>query len=165
MNTLDIVMTVLLSIGLIRGLFKGFFVEVASLISLVLGIYIASNFSYYVGNYLVKYISLEEQYIKLISFVVTFILVVLAVAFLGKFITKIADVASLGLLNRIAGGLFGALKYGLLVSVVLLVLGKIEKTFPIVPKEQKDTSILYEPIKSVAPLVYAKFSELNKPKN
>ncbi len=115
MNVLDIVITVLLAIGLVRGVLKGFFVEVASLISLILGVYVASHFSHYVGNYLVKYITLEEQYLKLISFAVTFILVVLGVALLGKFITKIADVASLGLLNRIAGGVFGALKYGLLV--------------------------------------------------
>lgn len=164
MNVLDIVITVLLAIGLVRGVLKGFFVEVASLISLILGVYVASHFSHYVGNYLVKYITLEEQYLKLISFAVTFILVVLGVALLGKFITKIADVASLGLLNRIAGGVFGALKYGLLVSVIFLVLGKIEKNFPIIPKDQQESSILYEPVKSVAPLLYAEFSKLNESK-
>ncbi len=161
MNTLDIIITVLLVLGFTRGVFKGFFVEVASLISLILGVYVASRFSYYVGDYLVKYISLEEQYIKLISFAVTFVLVVIGVTFLGKFITKIANAASLGLLNRMAGGLFGALKYALLVSVVLLFLGKIDKIFPIISKEQKATSILYEPISKVAPIAYDKFSEFN----
>ncbi len=165
MNTLDIVIIVLLAAGLIRGLFNGFFVEIASLISLILGVYIASNFSHYIGNYLVKYISLEEQYIKLVSFIITFILVVLGVALLGKLITKVADEASLGLANRIAGGLFGALKFGLLVSVVFLLMEKVEKNFSIIPKEQKETSILYQPVKSVAPLLYSKFSELKEQKD
>ena len=45
MTILDIVLASLLLFGLIRGLMKGLFVEVASLIALIAGIYGAIHFS------------------------------------------------------------------------------------------------------------------------
>ena len=45
MNVLDIIILVLLVLGLINGFRKGLFVEVASLVALVAGIYGAIHFS------------------------------------------------------------------------------------------------------------------------
>lgn len=157
MNTIDIIIAVLLIIGFVRGIFKGLFVEVASLLSLVLGIYIATHFSYYVGSYLSDWVTWDERYIKLASFAITFLLVVLGIALLGKLFTKVADAAALGMLNKVLGGAFGALKYALIISVVFLLLSKIENTFPIIPKEQKENSILYQPVKKIAPLLFSEF--------
>lgn len=157
MNILDIILAVLLLFGLIRGVSKGLFVEVASLVSLILGIYAATHFSYFVGDYLTEYVSWEEKYVKLASFAITFIIVVLGIALLGKLFTKVADVAALGLLNKVLGGAFGALKYGLIASIVILLLSKVENILPVIPKEQKEESILYTPVKSIAPILYSEF--------
>lgn len=157
MNTIDIIIAVLLIIGFVQGIFKGLFVEVASLLSLLLGIYVATHFSHYVGGYLSNWLTWEERYIKLASFAITFLLVVLGVALLGKLFTKVADAAALGMLNKILGGAFGALKYALIISIIFLLLSKIENTFPIIPKEQKENSILYQPVKKIAPLLFSEF--------
>ena len=109
MNTIDIIIAALLVFGFVRGLIKGLFVEIASLVALIAGIYGAIHFSFYVGNVLVKYVSWEERYITIVAFAITFGLIVLVIALLGKIFTKIADFASLGLLNKIAGGVFGSL--------------------------------------------------------
>lgn len=157
MNIIDIIIAVLLIIGFVRGIFKGLFVEIASLLSLVLGIYVATHFSYFVGDYLANLVSWEERYIKLASFAITFLIVVLGISLLGKIFTKIADAAALGLLNKFLGGAFGTLKYALIISVVLLLLGKIDKVLPIIPKEQKEQSLLYQPVKKIAPILFSDF--------
>jgi membrane protein required for colicin V production len=162
MGIFDIIITVILVFGFIRGIMKGLFVEVASLVALVAGVYGAIHFSYFVGDYLHTKVSWEEKYITLASFAVTFALIVLGISLLGKLFTKLADFAYLGWINKILGGVFGALKLALILSVVLMVFDKFNNTIPFVDKETKDTSILYEPVRKLAPMLFPnliKYSE------
>ena len=157
MNTFDIIIAALLIFGFVRGLLKGLFVEVASLVALIAGIYGAIHFSYFVGNLLVNYVSWEEQYITIVSFAITFAIIVLVIALIGKFLTKIADFASLGFLNKLLGGVFGALKIGLILSIVLLVFTKLNDTIPFISNDQKEESVLYQPTKNLAPTLFPNF--------
>jgi len=160
MNTFDIIIAALLIFGFVRGLLKGLFVEVASLVALIAGIYGAIHFSYFVGNFLVNYVSWEERYITIVSFAITFAIIVLVIALLGKLLTKIADFAALGFLNKLLGGVFGVLKFGLILSIVLLVFAKLNDTIPFISDEQKEESILYKPVKNLAPTLFPNFLEV-----
>jgi len=157
MNTFDVIITALLLFGFIRGFFKGLFVEIASLISLIAGIYGAIHFSYFVGNFLASRVSWEEKYITIVSFAITFGIIVLIIALLGKLFTKMADFASLGLLNKLLGGIFGALKLGLILSVILLVFNKLNNNIPFISNTQQEAAILYEPVKNLAPTLFPNF--------
>jgi len=165
MNTIDIIIAALLVFGFVRGLIKGLFVEIASLVALIAGIYGAIHFSFYVGNVLVKYVSWEERYITIVAFAITFGLIVLVIALLGKIFTKIADFASLGLLNKIAGGVFGSLKSALILSIVLLVFSKLNDTLPFISEAQQNDAILYEPVKELAPTLFPSFVKVIKEKS
>lgn len=160
MNTFDIILAALLIFGFIRGLLKGLFVEVASLIALFAGVYGAIHFSFFVGDFLVNYVSWEERYITITSYAITFAIIVLVIALLGKVLTKIADFAALGMLNKILGGVFGALKIGLILSIVLLVFSKLNDTIPFISEEQQEDSIIYEPVKKLAPTLFPNFLKI-----
>ncbi|WP_457610658.1 CvpA family protein [Lutibacter sp.] len=160
MNTFDIIIVSLLVFGFIRGILKGLFVEVASLIALILGVYGAIHFSSFVANFMVNYVSWDEKYITIISFAITFAIIVLTIGLLGKIFTKIADFASLGLLNKLFGGIFGALKIGFVLSVILLIFNKLNNTIPFISEEQTKNSILYEPVKNLAPTLFPNFLEI-----
>jgi len=160
MNTFDVIISALLLFGFIRGLFKGLFVEIASLISLIAGIYGAIHFSYFVGNFLASRVTWDEKYITIVSFAITFGIIVLVIALLGKLFTKIADFASLGLLNKLLGGVFGALKLGLILSIVLLVFNKLNNNIPFISNTQQEASILYEPVKNLAPALFPNFLKI-----
>jgi len=133
---------------------KGLFVEIASLVALVAGVYGAIHFSYFLGEWLKNTVNWDEKYVTLAAFAGTFIIIIVVIALLGKILTKIADFASLGILNKILGGVFGALKIGLILSVVFIFFGKINDTIPFVKKELLDESILYSPVKKVAPMIF-----------
>lgn len=154
MGIFDIIIAVILVFGFIRGLMKGLFVEVASLAALVAGVYGAIHFSYFVGDFLNEKVSWSEQYITLASFAITFAIIVLAISLLGKLFTKLADFAYLGWINKILGGVFGALKLALILSIVLLVFDKFNNTIPFVNAEEKEKSILYEPVRKLAPMLF-----------
>jgi membrane protein required for colicin V production len=161
MNTFDIIIASLLLFGFIRGIFKGLFVEIASLLALVAGVYGAIHFSYFVGNFLAQKVSWDEKFVTLISFTITFAIIVLVIALIGKLLTKIADFASLGLLNKILGGLFGLLKIALILSVVLIVFSKLNNTIPFVSSEDQKNAVLFEPIKKLAPTLFPNFLKVD----
>ncbi len=154
MNIFDIVIAALLVFAFVRGFMKGFFVEVASLIALVGGVWGAIHFSYFVGDLLEERVEWEENYIALAAFAITFILIVVAVSALGKMLTKMADFAALGLVNKIMGGVFALLKSVVILSVIFVFFSRINSTIPFVGKETLDSSILYAPVKSIVPSIF-----------
>lgn len=157
MNSLDIILALFLTFGFVKGLIKGLFVEVASLLALILGIYGAIHFSDFVGNYLYDLLNWNKKYVGLTSFIITFILIVLAITLLGKFFTKLADFASLGLLNRLLGGVFGLLKIALVLSVLLIFFNKFNTKIKLVAESTLNESILYSPLKETAGLLFPSF--------
>jgi len=154
MGTLDIILAAIILFGFVRGFMKGFFVEVTSLVALALGLYGAIHFSYIAANYLKDSVGWSEKYIQIIAFASTFIIIVILISFTGKFLTKIADTAALGIVNKIFGAVFGFLKIGLILSVVLIIFSKLNKVFPFVGQETLATSILYKPVKKIAPMLF-----------
>lgn len=154
MSVIDIVLGALLLFGLIRGAMKGLFVEVASLLSLVLGIYGAIHFSNFAADFLESKLDWSEQTINITAFAITFVIIVVAISLAGKAFTKLADFAALGLLNKLLGGVFGALKIGLILSILLIVFNKMNDTLPFLDDEEIEKSVLYAPVKSLAPLLF-----------
>ncbi|MEJ6675335.1 MAG: CvpA family protein [Flavobacteriales bacterium] len=154
MNFFDIGIAVLLIFGFVRGVMKGLFVEVASLIALIGGVYGAIHFSYFIVDFLKEYVSWSQEYISLAAFAGTFMVIIITISVLGKMLTKLANFASLGVINKILGGVFGALKIGLILSVVFIFFGKMNNTIPFVNKETLEKSILYAPVKNIAQTIF-----------
>ena len=155
MSFLDIVIGILLVWGLYKGLKNGLFVEIASLIALIAGIYGAIHFSYLAGDYLNEKVNWSETYVKVAAFLITFFLIVVAIHFAGRFLTKLADFAMLGLLNKIAGGIFGALKTAIILGALLIFFERLTSSFNFVDEETKKSSIFYEPVKEIGALVFS----------
>lgn len=155
MSFLDIIFGILLAWGLYKGLKNGLFVELASLIALIAGIYGAIHFSYLTADYLSENMDWNERYIKITAFIITFIAIVLLVHLAGKFFTKIADFAMLGLLNKIAGGIFGVLKVAIILGAILIFFERITASATFINENTRQESIFYEPIKEVGAFVFS----------
>ncbi|WP_224488446.1 CvpA family protein [Robertkochia flava] len=154
MNFIDILLGVLILYGVIKGFINGFFVEAASLIALIAGIFGAIHFSYLTGNYLTQYLEWEEKYINLAAFAVTFIVIILAITLLGKVLTKLANIAALGFINKIMGSVFGGLKFIVVLGGLLIFLSRIDISFPLTDQDSMETSLLYSPVKNIGGLLF-----------
>ena len=154
MSFLDIILGLLLAYGLYKGLKNGLFVELASLVALIAGIFGAIHFSYIAGNYLSENMDWDERYINIAAFIITFIAIVIGVNLAGKFLTKIADFAMLGLLNKIAGGLFGTIKVAIILGALLIFFERVNSSVGIIKSETMENSKLYEPIKEIGAFVF-----------
>ncbi len=151
MNWLDIVLAIPLLWFTYKGFRNGLIIELASLAALILGIYIALHFSFYAEEYLRENFEVAEKYIYIISFAITFIIIAVLVYLVGKIIHKLVSIVALGILNRVAGGIFGLLKAALVLSVILYFLNGFDPG--ILKAEVKERSYLYSPVESIVPMI------------
>ncbi|MGY5352200.1 CvpA family protein [Wenyingzhuangia sp. IMCC45533] len=154
MEIIDIILGIALLYGLVKGIMKGLLAEVASLIALIAGIYGAMHFSFYAKDLLTEHINWEPKYISLAAFAITFLVIVICISLAGKLLTKLASFIALGFLNKILGALFGVVKVGLILSVLLGWIERVNGMIPFISKEQKEQSILFTPVKNLAPSIF-----------
>ena len=153
MNTVDIVLGIFLLYGLVRGFFRGFLTELASLVGLVAGIYGAIHFSYYAGEFLSQHVDWDIEIINLASLAITFLIIIFVVSLVGKMLTKVADFAALGIVNKLLGAAFGLLKSAFIASVIIMFFMSSNKTLEFVETETLEESVLYEPVAVIAPII------------
>lgn len=154
MSFFDIIVAALLAFSLYKGITNGLFVEIASFISLLLGIYIAIKFSSFMKELIMKHVSWNPNTIQITAFILTFILVVIGVYFLAKIFTGIADFAFLGWANKLGGGFFRVLKTILILSIFIALFEKMNFNETFAKKETLDKYFFYNPVKKVAAFVY-----------
>jgi len=142
MNYIDIILIIPLLWGIYKGFTKGFIIQVSTLAALVLGIYGGIKFSESVSAYLQGYIEVNYQVLMLISFALSFLLIVIAIHFLAKVLEKFIRLVALGFVNKLFGAIFGLLKTAFILSVILVIINMADKTLRFIPLEEKSKSVL-----------------------
>ncbi len=140
MNFLDIIFIIPIIWFAYQGFKRGLIVELASLLALILGIYAALYFSGYAANFLINNMDMGSKYVPVTSFVLTFIVVVIVVFFIGKILEKLVNMVALGFLNKLAGSFFGILKAAVVLSIVLLIINQFNDD--LISKQKKKSSML-----------------------
>ena len=149
-NWIDVIIIILLVWAVIKGFRKGFIIELASLVALILGIFGAIKFADFTAGFLTVNVDLPEDYTPLIAFALTFILIVIGVHFLARLIQTLVKMVALNFINRIAGAIFSGLKSALILAFVLFFIESIDQNTQIIPKETKKNSFFYYPMSGFA---------------
>ncbi len=159
MGILDIIFGLLLAYGLYKGFRNGLIVEIASIAALIAGIYGAIRFSYLAADYLGERLQWDPHYIKLTAFVLTFLAIVIAVLLLGRLLTRVADLALVGFLNRLGGAVFGVVKVAVILGALLIFFERANGKLGGQPPEAPASSVLYEPLREVGEFVFSRVLE------
>jgi membrane protein required for colicin V production len=163
MSFLDIVFSIFIVLGLIRGLRNGLFVELASLVSFFIGIYIAVKFSYFVGNIIGDG---NSKSVKVVAFIITLIAVIVGIHLVAKMLSGIASTLFLGWLNKLGGAFFAVLKTILLLGIVLSLFRKVNFENMLISKETQENSLFFNPIlkttEVLLPVLTEWFEDLKK---
>jgi len=152
---LNIILIIPLIWGFYKGFKKGFIVELASILAIILGIFVCAKFSDVVASFLGTKLHSDNSffYLSIVADILLFIGILILVNFLAKGIQKLAEKLFLGLPNKILGGLFGAFKWALLVSVLLYFFDIFNAKIGIVNAETLQQSWVYSHLVLLAPLV------------
>ena len=158
----DIIVLIPLGFGAFMGFRKGLIIETASIVALLFGIYGAIGFSGFMENYLREHTASASKAIPVIAFVLTFIVIVAAVYFIGKLLEGVIKVVALGIFNRIAGALFGIFKLSMIISGLIFIINSLDGNQHIFTKDIRERSYLYSPLEKAAPLLFPSIKELFK---
>lgn len=151
MEVLDIIMLIFMGIMLIVGFRKGLIISLASLVALILGIYLAVYFSEFAAGLIRNYFDVSSTYLPWIAFAVTFLVVLIGVLLLGKLFEKMVSMVGMGFLNHLAGAVFGLAKSVLLLSIIFLIIQYADPEEHLITPKAKEHAILYKPVASVVP--------------
>lgn len=162
MNIIDIFVGIFLLIGLFQGIRNGFFIEVASLIGIIAGLYGAIHFSYIAGEYLARYINWNERTITILAFVLTLLIIVFLMYLIGRLLTALVNVVLLGFLNKIAGGVFGLFKVTLILGVLLVFFERLNPAPTLISEETRKKSFSYTPLQKIGSLAFAYLPGIEK---
>lgn len=155
MKFIDIILLIPILWFGFKGVKNGAVMEFVQLAAIALGIFIASRFSHFLGNYF----HIESEYAGILYFAITFIAVVGMLFLAGYIIEKFIKAILLGWLNRLIGLIFALSKTILLLSLLIFYFNKIDKHETIFPKEKRNESLLFRPVEKVAPLILPKLTE------
>lgn len=155
---IDLITVLLIGLGLYLGYRKGLIKTVFSTLSLIIAIVAALKLSPIVIGLLQKLININPAITFVLGFVLTFLLVMALVRFIGDKLEKLAETASIGGVNKILGAALLGLFYAVLISFGIYFMDRIR----LVSDEQKAASFTY-PILKPLPQATTEFGNSLKP--
>jgi len=157
LNYIDYIVLVILVLFLIQGYRKGIIIGLATIVALILGIYAAVHFSNYLDATLVEHLHPSRKWLPILSFSITFILVVIAVMLVAKLTEKLVDVVGMGFFNRIGGAALGLVKGVILVSILFFIFNSVDTKGKWLTEKDKQGSYCYSQVAGVFPKLMKKF--------
>lgn len=154
MNFIDYIFIIILFFSIIGGYKNGLIAEVASIAALVLGIWGAIHFSQITSEQLERYFNLHSNHMDIISFAVTFVIIVILVHIVAATVSKMFEPGVLGVFNKMGGIIVGLLRSLLFLSVMLMIFDRIDRDMQFIPEQPKKESRMYESIKNFAPTIF-----------
>ena len=154
MNIIDLIIAIPLLWALYRGFRKGLVYMIASLTALVLGILGAMRFHVQMGNLLSRWFEINPEHQNLLSFAVTFVLIVIIVHVAAFLVDKLIKAVALNFINRLAGMVFGVLVSAFIISIILMPVSAANSKKAFISEETIEKSLLFEPLTKLAPAVF-----------
>lgn len=147
MSLLDLFLILPIIYGAYKGYQTGLIVQITTITSLLLGIYIAVKFSDLTADWLTDNYGMEpSSMLPFIAFFLTFLAVAVGIYFLGKIISAGVKPTLLSPVNRFGGLGIGIVKYLYLVGILLVGFETINERKQLATEEKLEKSALYHPI-------------------
>ena len=160
MATLDIILLICFIPGIIRGLSKGFLEQALALAGIVLSVWAAFRFSTLVCVWLKPYVDVSETTLNVIAFALILVAVSLLVLLLAKLLTKVAELAMLGWLDKILGLVFALAVNALVIGVFIILFDTVNTKFALVKPDVLEGSIVYTHLRDLCYFVFPYLKEL-----
>ena len=124
MNWLDAILLLPLLLGLVRGLMRGLISEVIAFAVVILGVLGARFGAPPFSAWLLKQFAWPQGVCDVISYTLVFLSIAIMLSVIARLLTKFMRAIHLGWAIRLFGGIFGVLKYGVVVLIAVFIIPK-----------------------------------------
>lgn len=149
MSYLDLFFGLAIAWGAYSGFSKGLIKELASILGVIIGVFLAKNYYPYLDIKLKLIFESEAGFISILSAILIFLLTIMVFKIIAKFLTKFLKIIALGLLNRIIGSVFGIFKTVLLLCILVFIFSNINNVTGIIKAEKLSQSFFYSKIEKI----------------
>ena len=156
MNLLDWLILLGIGLGAWRGFSKGLIHEVARLLGLLVAFLLGVALMDQAGKLLVKSTGISDKVAPLVGFVVVFLGGLAGIYLIARFVEWLIGTLKLGPVNRLLGGVLGALKSAVILSLVFIFL--LPWNLP--PPAWREQSRLYAAVVAVGPTAWEVLNEM-----
>ena len=153
MGYLDVFLSLIIAWGAYNGFSKGLVNELASVLGVISGIFLAKNFYPHLDIKLKSIFESEAGFISILSAMIIFLFSILIFKVIAKLLTKFLKLIALGLLNRIIGAFFGIIKSVLLLCIVIYIFSKINNITSVINDATLNQSFLYSNIEEINEII------------
>lgn len=137
---LDIIAVLIVAFGFYLGYNRGLIRTAFDTLSLIVAILVALRVAPYIIKYVDQLLTVAPAISYLVGLVITFILALGLIRFVGKQLEKLLEAINLDFVNKLAGGLLQGAFFAFLLSMVLWLLGN----YGILNEEIKKQSQTYQ---------------------
>lgn len=160
MGITDLILLACYIPGIVRGILKGFVEQAVALFSILLGIWFASRFSARASAALSAYIPWKPELLRAATFVIIVILTILLLYLVGRLLTKVIKISTLGWLNRLLGIVLGIVVTTLVLGVVVTAVDAFNAHWALIPAEYLDGSAVWCALREFASAVFPSIKQL-----
>lgn len=153
MSYLDLFFGMAIAWGAYSGFSKGLIKELASILGVIIGVFLAKNYYPYLDIKLKPIFESEAGFISILSAILIFLLTIMVFKIIAKFLTKFLKIIALGLLNRIIGSVFGIFKTVLLLCILVFIFSNINNVTGIIKAEKLSQSFFYSKVEKINSLI------------
>lgn len=146
MNGFDIIAGIPLLYAAYRGARSGIVVQLCGIVGLLAGVYFAFRYGGRVGEWL----HAGPEVSLAAGFVAVVLVVVLALAVLGRLVRGIFRFAGLGMFDAAGGVVFGVARMLLILSVLLCAFEAMNRTTGWVDADRYESAVLYRPLRATS---------------
>jgi len=159
MYWVDIVAIVVAIILIYKSYQQGLLSSAFRLAGLIIGIIVAANLGSWASDIFIMQFGWSQQLSQIIGYIAIFLIVIILAQVIGYFLRSIIHAIKLGWLDKFGGLLLGALKAGIIMSLVFLLLMAIPTDT--LGKDIKEKSFTYKILGGFAPSIYRSFVQPN----
>ena len=156
MNIFDIIVYVALVWAVISGWRKGFLLQMASFIAVIVGLFLALEYGKPVGLYL----GFENPMAAIVGFLVIFLSALVVITIAAYLMRTILRFSGLGKADVILGILFSVVKISLIVGVLFSGFAVINREYTFVERHTVEESYLFTPMVRVVDTLTPYFEDL-----
>lgn len=160
----DLLVVILVVATLIKGFVSGLIMQIASLAGIVLGAMFAGKISEFIAPRLIEWIDSSPHIIGALSYVVAFLLIMVALLLAGKAVQSFVKAINLNAANRVAGAAFCCAKWIVVFSILINIVAEMDQGQHLIKEDVRTRSYTYSFVTSISQAVvpYLKFEWISK---
>lgn len=162
MVTIDIIILIIIGIGLVLGMVRGFLKQACATVGLIVGLLVARALFGVVGEQLAPHIGMSVSVAQIISFIVIWAVVPVLLMLAGEALTKVLEAVHLGSVNRLLGGITGAILNILFIGLFIQILEYIDPKEKLISRETKEESVFYHPVGEVTGIFFPAIKQVTE---